>query len=158
MKSLKNTILISAIICLGFANFAFAAKQSKPNIIFILTDDQRYDEIAAVGNFPWLVTPNLDKLLKNGIHFKNAFVTTSLCGPSRASFLTGTYANRHGVVVVNETVDYDKKLPSFVPFCTMLVIKPYFGKWHQAMHNRPDQDLINGWCFGDKVNISMMLF
>jgi arylsulfatase A-like enzyme len=37
---------------------------NKPNIIFILTDDQRYDEIGAVGNFPWLVTPNLDKLLK----------------------------------------------------------------------------------------------
>ena len=137
MKLLKNTILISAIICLVFANFAFAAKQSKPNIIFILTDDQRYDEIAAVGNFPWLVTPNLDKLLKNGIYFKNAFVTTSLCGPSRASFLTGTYANRHGVVV-NETVDYDKKLPSFATLLNDAGYQTaYFGKWHQAMHNRP---------------------
>ena len=110
---------------------------NKPNIIFILTDDQRYDEIGAVGNFPWLVTPNLNKLLKEGIHFENAFVTTSLCGPSRASFLTGTYANRHGVVV-NEYLDYDKNLPTFA---TLLQDSgyhtAYFGKWHQAMHNRP---------------------
>ena len=158
MKLLKNTILISAIICLVFANFAFAAKQSKPNIIFILTDDQRYDEIAAVGNFPWLVTPNLDKLLKNGIHFKNAFVTTSLCGPSRASFLTGTYANRHGVVV-NETVDYDKKLPSFATLLNDAGYQTaYFGKWHQAMHNRPRPGFDKWMVFWDKVNISMMLF
>ena len=112
-------------------------ESNQPNIVFILTDDQRYDEIAAVGNFPWLVTPNLDKLVENGIHFENAFVTTSLCGPSRASFLTGTYANRHGVVV-NEYVDYDKSLPTFA---TLLQEEgyqtAYLGKWHQAMHNRP---------------------
>ena len=110
---------------------------NKPNIIFILTDDQRYDEIGAVGNFPWLVTPNLDKLLKEGINFENAFVTTSLCGPSRASFLTGTYANRHGVVV-NEYLDYDKKLPTFATLLQDAGYQTaYFGKWHQAMHNRP---------------------
>ena len=128
---MKLTTLLILILSIQI----LSAKQ--PNIVFILTDDQRYDEIAAVGNFPWLVTPNLDKLMKQGIHFENAFVTTSLCGPSRASFLTGTYANRHGVVV-NETVDYDKNLPSFA---TLLqdagYHTAYFGKWHQAMHNRP---------------------
>ena len=110
---------------------------SRPNIIFILTDDQRFDQIAAVGNFPWMETPNLDRLVQEGIHFRNAFVTTSLCGPSRASFLTGTYANKHGVVA-NEYIDYDKNLPTFA---TLLQESGYhtgyFGKWHQAMHNRP---------------------
>ena len=71
---------------------SFISYGEKPNIIFILTDDQRYDEIAAIGNFPWMKTPNLDKMVNEGIHFENAFVTTSLCGPSRASFLTGVYA------------------------------------------------------------------
>ncbi len=126
---------LTTLLILILSAQILSAKQ--PNIVFVLTDDQRYDEIAAVGNFPWLVTPNLDKLMKEGIHFENAFVTTSLCGPSRASFLTGTYANRHGVVV-NETVDYDKNLPSFA---TLLqdagYHTAYFGKWHQAMHNRP---------------------
>ena len=131
--------LLQTFIIILFLNVSYLSAENgkTPNIIFILTDDQRYDEIGAVGNFPWLVTPNLDKLLKEGIYFKNAFVTTSLCGPSRASFLTGTYANHHGVVV-NEYVDYDKNLPTFA---TLLkdagYHTAYFGKWHQAMHNRP---------------------
>ena len=125
------------LIFIAFSLFTQILIGSKPNIIFILTDDQRYDEIGAVGNFPWLVTPNLDKLLREGINFENAFVTTSLCGPSRASFLTGTYANRHGVVV-NEYVDYDKKLPTFATLLQEVGYQTaYFGKWHQAMHNRP---------------------
>ena len=117
--------------------YSFISYGEKPNIIFILTDDQRYDEIAAIGNFPWMKTPNLDKMVKEGIHFENAFVTTSLCGPSRASFLTGVYANQHGVVV-NEYLDYDKSLPTFATLLNNEGYKTaYFGKWHQAMHNRP---------------------
>ena len=116
---------------------SFISYGEKPNIIFILTDDQRYDEIAAIGNFPWMKTPNLDKMVNEGIHFENAFVTTSLCGPSRASFLTGVYANQHGVVV-NEYLDYDKSLPTFATLLNNEGYKTaYFGKWHQAMHNRP---------------------
>ena len=125
------------VLLLIFSTQVFLWADNKPNIIFILTDDQRFDEIGAIGNFPWLVTPNLDKLLKEGIHFENAFVTTSLCGPSRASFLTGTYANKHGVVV-NEYLDYDKKLPNFATLLQDVGYHTaYFGKWHQAMHNRP---------------------
>ena len=128
---MKIFILITLILAFKLSISA------RPNIIFILTDDQRYDEIAAVGNFPWLVTPNLDKMVNKCIHFENAFVTTSLCGPSRASFLTGVYANKHGVVA-NEYIDYDKNLPTFA---TLLQESgyhtAYFGKWHQAMHNRP---------------------
>ena len=67
--------LLQTFIIILFLNVSYlSAEDGKtPNIIFILTDDQRYDEIGAVGNFPWLVTPNLDKLLKEGIYFKNAF-------------------------------------------------------------------------------------
>ena len=131
-KKIIYTVLISLLAI----NSSFSADK-RPNIIFILTDDQRYDEIAAIGNFPFLETPNLDEMLSKSIHFENAFVTTSLCGPSRASFLTGVYANRHGVVA-NEYLDYDKSLPTFA---TLLqdsgYFTGYFGKWHQAMNNRP---------------------
>jgi arylsulfatase A-like enzyme len=100
-----------------------------------------------VGKFPWLETPNLDRFVNEGVHFKNAFVTTSLCGPSRASFLTGTYASHHGVIV-NEHVDYDKSLPTFP---TLLQEAGYntgfIGKWHQAMHNRPRPGFDMWMCF-----------
>ena len=68
-----------------------------PNFLFIYTDDQRWDAIRAFGRQTWLRTPNLDRLVKNGATFRNAFVTTSLCSPSRSSFLTGCYAHRTGV-------------------------------------------------------------
>ena len=63
------------------------AANTKRNIIYVLTDDQRYDELGILN--PILNTPNMDKLANEGIHFKNAFVTTALCSPSRASILTG---------------------------------------------------------------------
>ena len=67
------------------------------NIVFILSDDHRYDAMGFLGH-PFVQTPNMDRLAKGGAHVRNAFVTTALCSPSRASILTGTYAHRHGVV------------------------------------------------------------
>ena len=67
------------------------------NIIFILTDDHRFNAMGFMGH-PFLETPHMDSLAKGGVHFTNAFVTTSLCSPSRASILTGRYAHNHGVV------------------------------------------------------------
>ena len=63
---------------------------AKPrNVIFILSDDHRFDFMGFTGKVPWLETPNLDRLAKEGVYFKNTFVTTALCSPSRASILTG---------------------------------------------------------------------
>ena len=85
---------------LAVPRWAFAADDGRPaerpNIIFILTDDQRWDAMGCAGH-PWLKTPNMDRLAREGVMFRNAFVTTSLCSPSRASFLTGQYAHSHGV-------------------------------------------------------------
>ena len=58
------------------------------NVIFILVDDLRFDALGFMGH-PWLETPNLDALARSGVQMKNAFVTTALCSPSRASILTG---------------------------------------------------------------------
>ncbi|MDP4130909.1 MAG: sulfatase [Bacteroidota bacterium] len=68
----------------------------KPNIIFILTDDQRWDAMGAMGN-SIIQTPNIDKLARAGILFQNAYVTTSICCVSRASILTGQYQSRHKI-------------------------------------------------------------
>ena len=71
-------------------------QEMKPNIIFLLTDDQRWDAMGAMGN-PHIVTPEMDKLAAEGVLFKNAYVTTPICCTSRASFLSGQYARRHGI-------------------------------------------------------------
>ena len=83
-----------ALVATGFAlereNVA-----SPPNIIVIVTDDQRWDMLGAAGN-PIIQTPNMDRLAREGVHFENHFVTTSLCAPSRTSIFTGLYASCHG--------------------------------------------------------------
>jgi len=66
----------------------------KPNIIFILTDDQRFDALGYAGN-KLISTPEMDKLAKDGTYFKNAMVTTPICAASRASILTGLYERTH---------------------------------------------------------------
>jgi arylsulfatase A-like enzyme len=71
--------------------------ERRPNIIFLLTDDQRWDTMGCMGN-EIIQTPNMDKMANQGVLFKNTFVTTAICGASRASILTGQYERRHGVI------------------------------------------------------------
>jgi arylsulfatase A-like enzyme len=76
---------------------ARAANAPRPNVVFVMTDDQRWDSMSCMGH-PYLKTPNIDRLAHEGVMFQNAFATTPLCSPSRASFLTGTMASKHRVV------------------------------------------------------------
>jgi arylsulfatase A-like enzyme len=73
-----------------------AAPVKRPNIVFLLTDDQRYDTLGCNGN-AIIHTPNLDRLSRRAVNFDRAFVTTSICAPNRACILTGQYAARHGM-------------------------------------------------------------
>jgi len=79
---------------LNVASFPADAGDSRPNIIFFLSDDQRADFLGCAGH-PILKTPNIDKLAANGVRFENAFVTTSICAASRATLLTGTWERTH---------------------------------------------------------------
>src|SRR3974377_1122012 len=74
------------------------AQRPPRNIIFVLADDHRYDMFGAMGH-PWLRghTPNLDRMINRGVNYRNAFVTPSLCSPSRATMLTGLYMHQHGI-------------------------------------------------------------
>ncbi len=71
--------------------------RNAPNFLFIMTDDQRYDALSCAGN-KILKTPNMDRIAAEGMRFTEMFVTNSLCGPSRASILTGMYSHAHGVI------------------------------------------------------------
>ena len=73
-----------------------ASGKSRPNILFMLTDDQRFDDMGCMGN-KIIQTPNLDKLAGDGVIFNNAFVTTAICCSSRASILTGQHMRRHRI-------------------------------------------------------------
>jgi len=100
---LKLKLLSLVLICIYllvvfhlYAQSSKSGKDKRPNIIFILTDDQRWDALGIMGN-PIIKTPNMDKLAANGILFLNSYVTTSICCVSRASILTGQYESRHKI-------------------------------------------------------------
>ena len=111
---------------------AHAQKRARPNFLFILVDDLRYD-VFSFMNHPFIKTPNIDRLASEGAHLQNGFVTTSLCCPSRASFLTGTYAHTHGVMQ-NTLNDYDdQRTPSYASLLQRAgYYSGYFGKWHMG--------------------------
>lgn len=110
----------------------FPIDGAKPrNVIFILTDDHRYDFMGFTGKVPWLQTPNMDRLANEGAYFENAFVTTSLCSPSRASILTGLYSHTH-TVVDNLAPDPDNLVffPQYLQAAGYQTA--FFGKWHMG--------------------------
>lgn len=71
-------------------------EEGKPNIIFLLTDDQR-DNTFGIAGHPWVKTPNLDRLIKNGVKFSNTYIAEPVCSPSRVSIFTGMHERVHGV-------------------------------------------------------------
>ncbi len=93
----SSVLLLGCTLMPGFLSAKPAEiPKSRPNIIFLLTDDQRWDALGATGN-PIIKTPNMDRLASAGILFQNAFVTTSICCVSRASILTGQSESRHQI-------------------------------------------------------------
>lgn len=127
---------------------AFAAETSaRPNFLFIITDDQRWDALGVVqreqgerGRFPWFTTTHMDRLAAEGARFRNAFTTLSLCSPSRAAFLTGRYNHLNGIA--NNITPFP---PDAVTHATLLRAAGYetamFGKWHMGdQRERPGFD------------------
>ena len=109
----------------------------RPNIVFILCDDHRFDCMSAMGH-PFVETPHMDAMIRNGIHFTHAFVTNSLCSPSRASILTGLYPHNHGVGDNYNPVD--PKLRFFPQDLQAAGYETAFiGKWHMGDVDQPQR-------------------
>ncbi len=124
-----------------------AQAQDPRNVVFILSDDHRYDFLGfmdAPGTPEWLETPNLDRMAAEGAHFENAFVTTSLCSPSRASILTGQFAHQHGVIdnqhqVPEGTVFFPEYLQD-IGYETAFI-----GKWHMGRSSAEPRKGFDHW-------------
>jgi N-acetylglucosamine-6-sulfatase len=108
------------------------ARAKRPNLIVILIDDLRFDELGLCGH-PYMRTPHIDRIGLEGINFVNAFHTTPLCSPNRASILTGQYASRHGVIdnVARDALSH--RLQNYHLGLQRLGYETaHVGKWHMG--------------------------
>ncbi|HYW94606.1 MAG TPA: sulfatase [Bacteroidales bacterium] len=120
-------------------------KGVKPrNVIFILSDDHRYDFMSFMNKVPWLQTPNMDRMAAMGAHMQNAFVTTSLCSPSRASILTGQYAHTHHIV--DNSAPEPKDNLYFPQYLQKAGYQTAFiGKWHMGSASAEPRKGFDHW-------------
>jgi arylsulfatase A-like enzyme len=126
-----RTLLIATLLLGGCAGTS-TSPAKRPNVLFILTDDQRWDCIGLAG--AKVRTPNIDRIGREGVYFKNAFCTTSLCSPSRASILSGLYAHAHGVS--NNFTEYPAQMPSWPHALQKAGWRTaYIGKYHMGEEN-----------------------
>ncbi|MFX1390032.1 MAG: sulfatase [Promethearchaeota archaeon] len=132
----------------------------KMNVLFIITDQQRYDHMSCSGN-PVLKTPNLDRLSNEGVHFTNAFCSNPMCMPNRATLLTGLYPNVHGVRSNGMILSKD------VPTITQTLSKKgwhtaAFGKLHHQFNVYPykpyyiSSERFHDWVFPKEGNYPVL--
>lgn len=104
----------------------------QPNIVLVLVDDLAAEVMGTESRFPFLETPNVSRLEREGATCERAFVPTAVCSPSRASLLTGAYAHTHGVRF-NDVQELNGDLPTFP---SLLKAGGYdtgfIGKWHMS--------------------------
>jgi len=136
-------LILLLTLTTSWETFAQFRERRPQNVVLILSDDHRYDFMSFMDQAPdFLETPGMDRMAREGAHLRNAFVTTSLCSPSRASILTGQYAHRHGVVDNTTPVPPDVR---FFPQDLQAAgyRTAFIGKWHMGEaddHPRPGFD------------------
>ncbi len=121
---------------------ASQSSDDRPNIVFVLLDDVRFDDLGFSGH-PFVRTPQFDRIAREGMTFSNAFAATPLCSPNRASILTGQYAHTHGII---DNVDRSAQSHKLTTFPMLLKQAGYetafIGKWHMGVDDtrRPGFD------------------
>ncbi|MBN2476478.1 MAG: sulfatase [Pirellulales bacterium] len=138
------------------------ASEAARNVVLVLSDDHRHDFMRFHPDSPeWLETPAMDRMAREGVHFANAFVSTSLCSPSRASILTGRYMHHHRVV------DNQRPVPPGTSFFPQILQAAgcqtaFIGKWHMGHEENSPRPGFDYWAsfkgqgvyFDPKLNIN----
>ena len=113
------------------------AAAERANLLVILIDDLRFDEFGA-GGHPYMQTPHVDRLAREGAMCLNAFHPTPLCSPNRASIITGQYASRHSIIdnIAHDAASHH--LPNYHLELQRLGYETaHVGKWHISNDNSP---------------------
>jgi len=123
---LPGVILISVLV--GLAGWRNAVAQTQPNILVIISDDHTMQSIGAYGA-KYGVTPRIDQLAREGMMFNRAFVTNSICAPSRAVLLTGKFSHKNGHI--NNLTRFNASQPQFQHYLSKSGYQTaWIGKWH----------------------------
>ena len=142
MKRIPRLVPLLFLLAGAWAPDAPAGDR-RPNFVFVIADDHRWDAMGLVqreqgdrARYPWFETPAMDRLAADGVRFRNAFVTHSICSPGRAGFLTGQYTHTNGIMDNNTPFPADA-----VTHATLLrgagYRTAYFGKWHMGDQKGP---------------------
>ncbi len=124
-KKMTKVLLIHLFLLIAMGTHA----QQRPNILIILSDDHAYQAISAYGN-KFVKTPSIDRIADEGAIFNKAYVTNSICGPSRAVIITGKYSNKNGFKD-NENSRFDGSQNTFIKELTKSGYQTaWIGKWH----------------------------
>ena len=153
MKLTKTFLITGTGSILSLLNIGMATAKKKPNLLFIMTDQQRFDALSIAGNSV-LKTPNLDRLAKQGAFFKNAYTQCAVSGPTRSCILTGTTVENNGVRTNDLTYSAQQEglmtMPTFDEILSENGYRcEYYGKWHSVsshadIYKNPQQKAKNG--------------
>ena len=128
---------LSILLVVAPPGTAAPAAPRPPDFVIILIDDLRWDELGG-GAFPYLKTPAIDRIVREGARFRNAFVVAPLCSPSRASFLTGRYPHAHGIIDNTDRSARSYELKTFPAAMHEAGYETAFiGKWHMGNDPTP---------------------
>ena len=129
MRYVIAIFFLSFGLCAGLCR---ADGTERPNIVVVLVDDLRWDELGCMGH-PFVRTPNIDRIASEGVRFRNAFCTTPLCSPVRACLLTGLHTHHHGILDNTNRSEQSHQLKTFPLKLQLNGYKTaYVGKWHMG--------------------------
>ncbi len=127
---MKNILWLSILVCFNSMGQTVPSKPAqRPNIVIIISDDHAFQAISAYGS-KLMRTPGIDRIANEGVIFKKAYVTNSICGPSRATIITGKYSHKNGFKD-NEHSSFDGSQNTFIKELTKAGYQTaWIGKWH----------------------------